>query len=844
MFTHHFLRIRRILYSCLFAYLTCSPNHGTCFGATPGKIAEFPRKTNTEQTNKGHATTPPPGLASGACDRIRAANISKKRSLPQGVAGSKPNIIFILVDDMGWGELNAFWKDQQLNGRTVRRPHSFDTPALDRMADEGVQLRRHYTSSPVCAPARAGLMLGVHMGHSRVMRNRCFDHPIENSHTLATVLKAAGYDTAAIGKWGIGGDGESGYARTASPEQRGFDYFYGILDHLSGHHHYLGEAMQHKKDPILGSIYEYDSRATAPAWTNVKNKVPDTAYDTDLFTARAKQWIKEHQAQTPKKPFFLYLAFPAPHASTAVPACAYPPGGGMKGGLQWVDKNGIATSNTGTAELAAEAKIQGPFAKDTYIHPDNSVARIGNSEINRRHATMIRRIDDSLADLIHLLKDLHIDDNTMIVFTSDNGPHHESGADPKHNHGTRHPAYFRAYGMMDGIKKDTWEGGMREPTLVRWPGGAKKGISLHPSQFQDWMATFAEAAGVPVPARCDGVSLLPTLAGVPELQKESKIYVEYYGNLTTKKRGFDDFLAQHRNAGHDTDMQQVVYVDGLKGIRRQTGGNIDHRTLDPEKDFMIFDTLKDPQEANDLAPSHPELQAKMKARVLSMRRTSAPQSIRLLDDARVPAWNIPPASLKQGLNWRVWNRNFNWVPDFSQMEPPNATGHTDAVNVQLTPSSAQKGVELAGYLLIPQDGEYTFYLKTDRHQGSKAFVHLHDMQLIDADFNYIPGSEADSKALQGVAADVLAKAGPQAIDRQTVKLQAGMHPIRIAYIGQTASSTLSLQWESSTAGIAKQNIPAKYLYCPINSDTPETTASSVGKQTPDTIHTQQPRTAH
>lgn len=111
-------------------------------------------------------------------------------------------------------------------------------------------------------------------------------------------------------------------------------------------------------------------------------------------------------------------------------------------------KNGIATSNTGTAGLAAEAKVKGAFAKDTYIHPDNSVARIGNSEVNRRHATMIRRINDSLADLIHLLKDLNIDNDTLIVFISDNGPHHESGSDPKHNHGAMHPAYFRAYGMI------------------------------------------------------------------------------------------------------------------------------------------------------------------------------------------------------------------------------------------------------------------------------------------------------------------------------------------------------------------------------------------------------------
>lgn len=219
---------------------------------------------------------------------------------------------------------------------------------------------------------------------------------------------------------------------------------------------------------------------------------------------------------------------------------------------------------------------------------------------------------------------------------------------------------------------------------------------------------------------------------------------------------------------------------------------------------MIFDTLKDPQESNDLAPSHSGLQAKMKTRVLSMRRTSAPQNIQQLDDARVPAVNIPLSDLKQGLHWRIWNGNFKWVPDFSQMGSPNAVGQTDRINVQPIPLAAQKGVELTGYLLVPQDEEYTFYLKTDHHQGSKAFIHLHDTQMIDKDFNYIPGSEADSKALQGGAADVLAR-------RQANRKTAGRHPIKRAYIGRTASSALSLQWESSAARIKKQNIPTKYF---------------------------------
>ncbi|MCC8147857.1 sulfatase-like hydrolase/transferase [Akkermansia sp.] len=736
----------------------------------------------------------------------------------KGMAGSKPNIILILVDDMGWGEVNAFWEHPELNGRTVPREHSFKTPTLDRMAAEGMQLRRHYTTSPVCAPARAGLMLGVHMGHSRVLRNKCFDDPIENSHTLATVLKGAGYETAAVGKWGIGGGGESAggkpgyhYSMSATPDQRGFDYFYGVVDHLSGHFHYLGENMKIAKNPDLGKVWEYNHLDDAPRLRNVRSTVPDTAYDTDMFAARAKKWIMDHHARTPSQPFFLYLAFPAPHANSVVPACAYPPGLGVHGGLQWVEKDGLATSNTGTKALAEAAGVKGKYEKDSYIHPDNAAPCI-DQEVERRHATMIRRVDDTIADMIQTLKELGIDDNTMIVFTSDNGPHHEGGADSKHWHGAKNPAYFRAYGMMDGIKKDTWEGGMREPTLVRWPKYINKGgISLNASQFQDWMATFAEAAGVPVPARCDGVSLLPTLAGVPERQKKSNIYVEYFGDLVTTD--FQDFLPAHRNVKGDTDMQQVVYVDGLKGVRRQGGGNNDDRKLNPEKDFMIFDTKKDPQEAKNLASSRPDLQEKMKARVLRMRRSSAPQSVQGLDAACVPSLSPCPSGLKPGLAWRVWNRSFDWVPDFSQMGSPDAAGHTAGVNVQVTPSLARKGVELSGYLTVPKDGEYTFYLNTDAGEGSKAFVHLHDMQLIDADFNYIPGEEADSRAVQGVAEDVLAKIGPAALAAQTVKLKAGLHPIRIGYVGKTPSSSLSLKWENAAAGLKKQDIPAEAFSC-------------------------------
>lgn len=741
-------------------------------------------------------------------------DVAVKPDMPAHVSGSRPNIIFVLVDDMGWGDLSVNWTQQDKNGRQVTRRNEFKTPTLDTMATEGMQLRRHYSAAPVCAPARASLLLGVHQGHSRVVRNNTFDYPIENSHTLGTLLKGAGYHTAAIGKWGVGGGGQSGKGLTGAPHMRGFDYFYGIIKHLAGHFHYLTAGSQ--------EIYEYDDQSAAPAWTSVSAKVPGTAYDTDLFGARAKQWIMEHHEKAPSQPFFLYLAFPAPHGCLSAPACAYPEGLGKTGGLQWEKKDGYEACNTAANGWTG---VQGDFGPDTYIYPEHAV--FGKTE--SRHATMIRRVDDVLKDMIQLLKELNLDSNTMIVFTSDNGPHNEGGSGNYAN-GAQDPQYFMSYGMMDGIKRDCWEGGMRVPAVVRWPGVVPSGISLGASQFHDWMATFADVAGVPVPSRCDGVSLLPTLVGVPERQRTGVIYTEYaYGGNTP---GYSDFLQAHRNRGRQ--QQQIVFADGFKGLRMGNAA--------PATDFEIYDTEKDPQEANNLASSRPDLQEKMKAQALRMRRSSPVTATNF--DAGYIAPVTAPAGLRQGrLHWRAWNRAFDWVPDFRQLEEaPAATGATDALDVLNVKagSSGQKGVELAGYLTVPATGEYKFYLRTDSNAGSKAFVHLHDMQLIDADYAYTPGTEASSNAREGVSSDVQ----PNAV--QTVKLTAGLHPIRIGYVGNGTAPSLSLQWEGPETN-GKEAIPASafsYEYVnPFNLDKTEEAVGAAAVHTALTVQTQMPWTA-
>ena len=196
-----------------------------------------------------------------------------------------------------------------------------------------------------------------------------------------------------------------------------------------------------------------------------------------------------------------------------------------------------------------------------------------------------------------------------------------------------------------------------------------------------------------------------------------------------------------------------------------------------------------------------------------------------------------PANLRQGLKMRYWNRGFDWVPDFRQMEEaPSVTGAVSSLSVNAG-SAAQKGVELTGYLTVPVTGEYKFYLQTDSNAGSKAFVHLHGMQLIDADYAYTPGTEANSNARQG------SEVTPNAV--QAVRLAAGVHPIRIGYVGHASGSALTMQWEGP--GISKQEIPASafsYEYVnPVNIDKTEETVGFAAASTTLTVQTQLPWTA-
>ena len=224
-------------------------------------------------------------------------------------AAPRPNIIFVLTDDLVWGDLGVIYQNSR-NFGTNRNLPAMATPALDSMAAQGLRMDRHYCPSPVCAPSRASLLFGANQGHANVRDNQ-FDKELANKHTLGTILRQACYATAVIGKLGLGGgSGFSGH-----PQKRVFDYVFGYMAHLDAHHHYPKE-----------QGHEYYE-----GFTNIVSNL-DKCYSTDLATTRAKKWIADQHATAPAQPFFLYLAYTALHAQLNVPTSAYPSGGGVAGG--------------------------------------------------------------------------------------------------------------------------------------------------------------------------------------------------------------------------------------------------------------------------------------------------------------------------------------------------------------------------------------------------------------------------------------------------------------------------------------------------------------------------------
>ncbi len=453
--------------------------------------------------------------------------------LHAALAKPKPNVIFVLTDDLGWGDTGFTWQASRPGGKP-----RINTPNIDRLARGGVTLSNHYCCSPVCAPSRASILTGRIQGECS-LRDNCFDQPFAETNTLGTVMKNAGYATWAVGKWGLAGGGESGRPVTSHPLDRGFDYFYGFLDHMAGHTYYHYEG--HVRGAFMG-ITENRTNATDSA---------KGIYSTDLFTAKAKQLISDHLAREPEKPFFMYLAVNTIHGSgfsgddlkcktpLHVPGRPYP-----AGGVEW--------------PLTPEPED----TRNTWIDPQYADLPPQAA----RYATAITRLDDALGDLANHLAANGIDRDTLIIFTSDNGPADEYGADPR---------VFGSNGPFDGLKRDVYEGGMRVCAFATWPEKIAPGIvDATPSQAHAWMNFLAAAA-----------------EGRYEPMK-SLVYTQYEFPWDGGSAAFNEFKSRKGNV---RGLQQMVrdgdYV-ALR-VRMREGGE--------KAKVRLYNVVEDPFQAHDLA---------------------------------------------------------------------------------------------------------------------------------------------------------------------------------------------------------------------------------------------------
>ncbi|MCJ7730381.1 MAG: arylsulfatase, partial [Sedimentisphaerales bacterium] len=396
---------------------------------------------------------------------------------------SHPNIIFILADDLGYGDLGCYGQKE------------IATPNIDRLAAEGIRFTDHYAGSTVCAPSRCCLMTGLHTCHAHIRGNALIPlRPLDV--TVAELLKQAGYTTGIIGKWGLGETGTTGI-----PNKKGFDYWFGYLNQRHAHNYYPEFLWRNEESiPIEGNKL---LKPEPGGWGESASKV---TYSPDLFTKEAIAFVEQNSdfaKATPDKspdkkdrPFFLYLAYTIPHANNEA------------------GQNGM------------EVPSLGQYANKDWPPPQKG------------HAAMITRMDADIGKLMSKLKKLGLDENTLVMFSSDNGPHKEGGGDPN---------FFKSAGPLRGYKRDLYEGGIRVPMLARWPGKIKAGsVTSHISAFWDFLPTCCELVGIETPPNFDGISMLPTLLGQTRKQKKHEfLYWEF----------------------HEQGKKQAVRMGDWKGVR-------------------------------------------------------------------------------------------------------------------------------------------------------------------------------------------------------------------------------------------------------------------------------------
>ena len=462
------------------------------------------------------------------------------------LADDRPNIIYIMCDDMAWGDLGCYGQQY------------IETPNIDRLAAQGMRFTSAYAGSPVSAPSRASLMTGQHTGHTHVRGNKeywqgrvsygmCEDfaivgqEPYDTAHViLPEIMRDNGYATGMFGKWAGGYEGS-----VSTPDKRGVDEFYGYICQFQAHLYFPNFLNRYSRSmgdtAVVREVLE-DNVRYAMCGTDYDNR---RQYSADIIHRKAMEWLDR---QAPGKPFFGVLTYTLPHAELRQP---------------------IDSLLTHYYARFIEDKTFGGQCGSRY----NAV-----THTHAEFAAMISRLDAQVGEIMQKLEEKGLADNTILIFTSDNGPHEEGGADP---------TFFNRDGRFRGLKRSTHEGGIRIPFIVRWPGHVKAGtVSDHPFAFYDLMPTFCELAGVKDYERCyrnprlendwfDGISIVPTLLGKKQRKQHEYLYWEF----------------------HETDMMGVRWGDWKLVVKSG-------------KSFL-YNLAEDPHEDNDLAAAHPDIVRRM-----------------------------------------------------------------------------------------------------------------------------------------------------------------------------------------------------------------------------------------
>lgn len=465
-----------------------------------------------------------------SCNSSNKIKHKNSLAINQVVVNDKqPNIIYILADDLGYGDLSSYGQEK------------FSTPNIDKLASQGMLFKQHYSGSTVCAPSRSALLTGMHTGHTVVRGNKEIEpegqYPIpDETYTLAEAMKKAGYKTGAFGKWGLGFPGSEG-----DPTSQGFDTFYGFNCQRLGHHYYPNHLWSNRDSIVLKGNKGLSKEEYAPS----------------LIHEKTLQFIEKNKSD----PFFLYVASIIPHAELAAPE-------------ELIKKY----RNKFLPEKRFKGVDDGPkYKKGSYASQNESHAAF---------VAMIDLLDQQVGEIMDKVKELGIEDNTIIIFTSDNGPHKEGGADPK---------YFNSNGPFKGTKRDLYEGGIRVPMIAKWSGKIKPGSTTdHISAFWDVFPTFTEITGVETPNNIDGISFLPALLGNKKQQQEHDyLYWEF----------------------HEKGGRQAIRMGNWKAVKYNV-------LKTPNKPMKLYNLSNDLGENMDVANKFPEIVKQIESLFLEARTSS------------------------------------------------------------------------------------------------------------------------------------------------------------------------------------------------------------------------------